>query len=102
MSEWREQRNQARQQVMQTADYQITPYLTSHWCKYSRFVSLCVPLEVRSEDDLRSLAALAKRLLKREVSLDDLFPGYRYTHADWERDGLHLVDNGLHSHKVAP
>lgn len=101
LSDWREQRNRVRQQVMQTADYQITPSLTSGWCKYSRFVTLCAPFEVHSEDDLHALAALTKRLLRREVSLEDLFPGYRYTRADWEHDGLHLADHVLYSHEVA-
>lgn len=101
-SDWQEKHNQAREQVMNAADYQIAPYMTSHWCKYSRFVALCAPLEVRSEGDLRSLAVLAKRLLKREISLEDLFPDYRYTRSDWERDCLHLTDTKLHAHEVAP
>lgn len=101
-SDWQERYNQAREQAIQAADYTIAPSLTSRWGKYSRLVTLCAPLEVRNESDLRALAALAKRLLKREVTLEEVFPDYHYTRADWQRDNLHLVATGLHSHKVAP
>lgn len=99
-SDWHAQWTSARQRVMQTADYQIEPYLTSRWCKYSRFVTLCAPLEVRNADDLRDLVALTKRLLKREGSIDEIFHGYRYTRADWEREGLHLAGIDLHVHRM--
>lgn len=39
-------------------------------------------IEVRNESDLRQLVALTSRLLNREVTLQDIFPGYRYTRAD--------------------
>ena len=101
-SDWRKHREAVRAQVVQTAGFKITPYLKSEWGKRSRFVSLCMPFEVRNENDLRALSAMAKRLLKREVSLEDLFPNYIYTKADWERENLHLADTGIHSHQVAP
>lgn len=101
-SDWQEKYNQARKQAIHAADYKIAPSLTSRWCKYSRIVTLCAPLEVRNESDLRALAALAKRLLKREVTLEDVFPGYHYTRADWERDNAHLAATGLHTHQVVP
>ena len=53
---------------------------TLSWCTG---VSLCVPVEVRQETDLVALAALAKRLIKHEVTLDQLYPGYEYGREDW-------------------
>jgi hypothetical protein len=90
-----DQRQQVRQQVMQSTEIQIVPFLNAHWCEYSRFVNLCAPVEVRNESDLRQLAALTRRLLKREVALSDLFPGYQCRRADWEREGLHMVGTDL-------
>lgn len=95
-----DQRQQVRQQVMQSTEIQIVPFLNAHWCKYSRFVNLCAPVEVRNESDLRQLAALTRRLLKREVTLPDVFPDYQYARADWEREGLHIAATDLHVHKV--
>ncbi len=100
-SDWLEHHNRTRQHVMQSANFQITPYLTSRWGPYSRLVTLCAPLEVSSEGELRSLAAVAKRLLKHEVSLEDLFSDYCYTKADWERDLSNLADACLHAHQLA-
>lgn len=62
------------------------------WC---RGVDLCVPLDIRGKEDLFRLAALVKRLLKRETTLQDEFPEYQYTKADWlsepnEADHEHL------------
>ncbi len=49
-------------------------------------ISLVVPLEVRSAAELALVAALARRLLLRQTTLDAEFPGYRYGKADWLRE----------------
>lgn len=49
-------------------------------------VSLVVPLEVRSEDELAQVAALARRLLLGQTTLQNEFPDYRYEKADWLRE----------------
>lgn len=46
-------------------------------------VSLVAPLEVRNERDLAEVAQLAKRLLKRETTLEAEFPGYQYVRSNW-------------------
>ena len=99
--DWRDQCQRARQQAMQSANFEIKPFLKSNWCTHSRVVDLCVPIEVRHEDDLQQLVTLARRLLKREVTLSEAFPGYLYTRADWEKEGLHIAGNDLHVHGVA-
>lgn len=50
------------------------------WC---RVVELCVPVEVRNVDEVKALIALTKRLIKRETTLDQLFPDYQYTKQTW-------------------
>jgi hypothetical protein len=101
-SDRRDQWQRVRQQVMESANIEIEPSVTSRWCWYSRLVNLCAPIEVRNEADLSQLAVLAKRLLKRELTLSDAFPGYRYSRVDWEREGLHIADADLRAHKVSP
>ena len=54
---------------------------------------------VRNDDDLRALAQLVKRLLKRETTLKQEFPGYCYTKADWERD--RPEPNLVHMHTLS-
>ena len=49
-------------------------------------VSLIVPLEVRNEVELAQVAALAKRLLLVQTTLQNEFPDYRYGKADWLRE----------------
>ena len=55
-------------------------------------VKLVVPLEVRNENDLAEVAQLAKRLLKRETTLEVEFPQYRYTRSDWLREQVSETD----------
>lgn len=68
------------------ADYRIAPFIKSEWTQHCRLVELCVPMEVRSNGDLSALVALARRLLKREISLDDAFPSYLYTRENWQAE----------------
>ena len=49
-------------------------------------VSLVVPLEVRNETELASVARLARRLILGQTTLNAEFPGYRYRRADWLRE----------------
>ena len=44
------------------------------------------PLEVRSETELAALAALARRLVRQETTLQKEFPGNSYARADWVRE----------------
>jgi hypothetical protein len=49
-------------------------------------VSLVAPLDVRNEDELASVANLARRLIRGKTTLDAEFPGYRYGRSDWLRE----------------
>lgn len=57
-------------------------------------------MEVRNAADIGELIVLTKQLLKREVTLQELFPNYRYTKADWEREVIHVGNENLHVHQV--
>lgn len=49
-------------------------------------VSLIVPFEVRNEEELGQVAALAKRLLLGQTTLQNEFLKYRYGKTDWLRE----------------
>lgn len=49
-------------------------------------VGLVAPLEVRNEDELASVALLARRLILGQTTLEAEFPGYCYSRADWLRE----------------
>lgn len=83
---WHASFKQTFAELVQTEDVCVVPYINAKWTNRSRFVELCAPIEVRNEDDLVIIANLAKRLLKRETSLNDEFPGYVYRRSDWEQD----------------
>ena len=42
-----------------------------------------MPLEIRCQADAVALAALVRRLLKRETTLAAEFPNYAYGRAEW-------------------
>jgi hypothetical protein len=50
---------------------------------YKTGVSLIAPLEVRNEAELAQVAALARRLLLGQTTLEMEFPEYRYNRINW-------------------
>ncbi len=61
--------------------------VTTSW-KWERLtwamgVSLVAPLEVRNDDELTSVASLARRLILGKTTLSAEFPGYNYGRGDW-------------------
>lgn len=64
-------------------DLVVSPSMSVETLSWCRGVSLCIPIEVRDEVELGTLATLARRLLKSEITLADTFPGYQYGRADW-------------------
>lgn len=84
-----------------TSDIKVTPSINSKWTNHSRFISICVPIEIRNENDLVQLVSIVKSLLKREKTLAELFPNYAYTKDDWIAEREKRVPNDLHSHAVA-
>ncbi len=99
-SDYLETLDATKKHLALTSDIQVVPFVKSSWIDRYRMVKLCAPVEVRNEVDLRSLATLAKRLLKHEVTLQELFPNYHYTKMEWEQDGLNTNGTYLHSHRM--
>jgi len=64
-------------------DLEIRPSMRVSWYNWATGVDLIAPIEVHSTDDVVSLAAIARRLLKRETSVANEWPGYRYRQVDW-------------------
>jgi hypothetical protein len=51
--------------------------------KWATGVNLVVPMEVRTKEDVRALAKLAKRLLRQQAAIAGEFAGYVYGLAEW-------------------
>ena len=51
--------------------------------KWAAGVNLIVPVEVRTKENVRALAKLAKRLLRQEAAIAGEFAGYVYGLAEW-------------------
>lgn len=64
-------------------DYTVTPKMGRERTDWSIFVPICAPFEIRSDEDVRPVANLVRRLLRFETTLAQEFPGYAYTKADW-------------------
>lgn len=79
-------------------DFEVRPSFKMERLSWAMGASMVAPFEVRSEAELKVLADAAKRLARREVHIDELFEGYRYTREDWLRERPLL---SVRSHKVA-
>ncbi len=53
----------AEDNLHKVADFVIQPSVDVEWHKYGKSVSVCAPVEVRSNDDVASLALILKRIL---------------------------------------
>ncbi|MDI1308924.1 MAG: hypothetical protein PSV17_05765 [Methylotenera sp.] len=85
-SDWTAAFDATYAEIIHDANYQIVPFIKTKWMAHSRFVKLCAPIEVRNEQDLKIVANLVKKLLKRETTLEKEFPGYVYTKDNWISD----------------
>jgi hypothetical protein len=64
-------------------DLDIQPSMRVTWYWWATAMDLIAPIEVRSHDDVAMLAAIARRLLKRETTVADEWPGYSYGKVNW-------------------
>jgi hypothetical protein len=64
-------------------DFESRPAWKWERLNWAMGVSLVAPLEVRSEHDLAAVAALAKRLILQETTLQTEFREYCYGRQDW-------------------
>lgn len=87
-------------EIAACTDFVVVPKIDTCWKKRSRFVSVCLPMEIRNQGDLMALASTVKRLIKREVTLNELFPDFRYTKQNWADEKIERGDNEFHIHAV--
>lgn len=64
-------------------DHAVLPSMSARWYRWGIGVDLCAPIEVRNTEEVCQLANLARRLLKRECSISDVFPSHVYGREDW-------------------
>lgn len=64
-------------------DYVVVPSMSARWHRWGIGVDLCAPIEVRNIEEVRQLANLARRLLKRECSISEVFPSHVYGRENW-------------------
>lgn len=76
-------------------DLEVCPSMRISLCSTATTLDLVAPIEVRSKEDVRALAMLARRLLKRETTVYDEWPGYRYGRDAW------LSEADLRKHRRA-
>lgn len=76
--------NLLEDELMETGiDLEVRPSMRVELLNWGVGVSLVAPVEVVTKDDIRSLAALARRLVKRETTVATEFPGYVYGRSQW-------------------
>lgn len=73
-------------EILKEDKLQIGASFRSQWLPYARVVTICAPVEVRNQGELTNLIDIVKSLAKHSTTLDQLFPGYRYTAEDWRVD----------------
>ena len=72
--------------LFETNDVKIYPSITVSWLKDCRYIDICLPMEIKGNEDLIILVAMMKRLLNRTTTLSKEFPNYAYSQKNWEED----------------
>jgi hypothetical protein len=67
-------------------DHFAYPGMCVSKCKDVVGMRLVAPVEVRTEDELASLALLARNLVEGKTALNEVFEGLRYGRAEWLAD----------------
>jgi hypothetical protein len=82
----------------------VEPSMKVKWYDWAKGMELCMPFEVRSVADLKTLTEIARKLVMRKTTIKDLCGASVYTQADWSRDSMVMQSeqqNPLFSHAVA-
>ncbi len=83
VSKWMDDLQAVEENLLIEGDVVSTPSFkveTLDWC---RGVSICAPMEMHSEDDLKALVDLVKKLLNGETTMKAEFGEYKYTRENW-------------------
>lgn len=90
--DWCDAIHAREKELFLTTDAVIRPSMRIEQCNHARYVYLCMPVEAVDEKSVNEMANVAKRLVKGETTLAELFPEYSYTKEDWAKEKF--VQNG--------
>lgn len=90
--------------VEKEVSFIVAPFMKIKWYDWAKGMELCLPFEVRCVDDLKALTEIARSLVIRKTSLQELYVANVYTQADWLRDSKIMQaerQSPLFSHAVS-
>ena len=61
----------------------VSPFMAATQTNWCTGIDLCIPVEIRCHDDAIAMVELTRKLLKRETTIDDAFPNYRFGRTEW-------------------
>lgn len=99
--EWLDAVRAEKARLNMEAEFSVVPSVTVKTLAWCRFVEMVAPVEIRNSAELRTLADLARRILKGEITLEREFPGYIYGKTNWIDEGLTEQPPHLVSHRIA-
>lgn len=68
---------------LEGVDLVVRPSISVKRLAWCTGVELCIPFDVRIDEEVRALAWLVRRLLKNETTLTHEFPAYEYGRVEW-------------------
>lgn len=74
-------------------EYSVRPSITVRWYSWGIGVELCTPQEVRNAEEARALASIGKRLVKRQITLVELFDHATYDRTAWLSEAAARTDD---------
>ena len=84
--EWEQAVEDAQKKILQNNELIIKPYIHVKQYGWGLGVNLCLPMEVVDQDSVEAMAHIAKRLLRHETSLAELFSDYVYSKENWQQE----------------
>lgn len=78
LSDYCERKKQATNELLKFGDVIAKPFIKIKQYDWGRGVELCIPIEVLSENDVNELAEVAKKLITRQATIDELFPNCQF------------------------
>lgn len=78
LSDYYERKKQATNELLKFGDVVAKPFIKIKQYDWGRGVELCVPIEVLNENDVNELVEIAKKLITRQTTIDELFPNCQY------------------------
>ena len=91
-ADWCEEWDNHKEQIRRTTDLVIRPSMKVKQLDWCRGVSLCIPEEAVDAASVEKVAEIAKKLLRRETTLEEPYPGYGYTRHDYEHEANSTED----------